>query len=49
MSFLDMYKANFDKLRVIMDIIIPAPVSLESDILATEAHVLAVRSAPCIL
>jgi len=31
MSFLDMYEANFDKLRVIMDVIIPAEARLKSD------------------
>jgi len=31
MSFLDMYEANFDKLRVIMDVIIPAQARRKSD------------------
>jgi len=31
MSFLDMYEANFDKLQVIMDGIIPAQSRLKSD------------------
>jgi len=31
MSILDMYEANFDKLRVIMDVIIPAQARLKSD------------------
>jgi hypothetical protein len=48
MSFFDMYEANFDKLRVIMDVIIPAQARLKSDKHATEAHVLALRSAFCI-
>jgi len=43
-----MYEANFDKLQVIMNVIIPAQVCLKSDKEATEAHVLAVRSALCI-
>jgi len=30
MSFLDMYEANFDKLRVIIDVIIPAQARLKS-------------------
>jgi len=45
MSFLDMYEANFDKLRVIIDVIIPAQARLKSDKSATEAHVLAVPTA----
>jgi len=48
MSILDIYEANFDKLRVIMDVIIPAQARLKSEKYATEAHVLAVRSALCI-
>jgi len=31
MSFLDMYRANFDKLQVIMYVIIPAKVRHNSD------------------
>jgi len=31
MSYLDMYEANFDKLWVIMDVIIPAQARLKSD------------------
>jgi hypothetical protein len=31
MNLFDMYEANFDKLRVIMDIIIPAQAHLQSD------------------
>jgi len=31
MSFFDMYEANFDNLRVIMDVIIPAQECLKSD------------------
>ena len=31
MSFLEMYEANFDKLRVILDVIIPAQAHLKSD------------------
>jgi len=31
MSFLDMYEANFDKLQVIMDVIIPAQARLKSN------------------
>ena len=31
MSFLDMYEANFDKLGVIRDVIIPAQPRLKSD------------------
>jgi len=48
MSILDIYEANFDKLRVIMDVIIPAQARLKSEKYATEAHVLAVRSTLCI-
>jgi len=44
-----MYKANFDKLRVIMDVIIPAPACLENVNKATKAHVIAICSALCIL
>jgi len=44
MSLLDMYEANFDKLRVIMDVIIPAQARLKSGKYTTEAHVLAVCS-----
>jgi len=40
MSFLDLDEANFDKLRVIMDVIIPAQARLKSAKLATEVHVL---------
>jgi len=43
-----MYEANFNKLRVIMDVIIPAQGRLKSNKSATEAHVLAVFSALCI-
>ena len=31
LSFLDMYEANFDKLWVIIDVIIPAQARLKSD------------------
>jgi hypothetical protein len=48
MSFLGMYEANFDNLRVIMDGIIPAQAHLKSNNEATKGHVLAVCSALCI-
>jgi hypothetical protein len=48
MSFLIMYEANFDKLRVIMDDIIAAQACLNSDKSTTEAHVLAVCGSLCI-
>jgi hypothetical protein len=48
MRFLVMYRANFDTLRVIMDVIIPAQAGLESDKSATKAQVLAVHRALCI-
>ena len=44
MSFLDIFEAYFDKLRVIMDVVIPAQAGRKSDKKATEVHVLAVRS-----
>jgi len=48
MSFFDMYEANFDKLQVIMDVIISAQAGTKSNKYATEAHVLGVCSALCI-
>jgi len=48
MSFLDMYEANFDKLRVIIVVLIPAQTRLKIDKYPTEVHVLGVRSAFCI-
>jgi len=49
MSLLDMYEANFDKLRVIMDVIIPAQACFKGGKYATEMHVLAVCGSFCIL
>ena len=48
MSFLDMYKSNYHKLWVIVDIFIAAQARLQSNKYTTEAHVLAVHSALCI-